>query len=132
MRTREANVITTLIVDDELDMRTLVRLVLELKGDGFEVVGEAADGAEALDEWLKLGPPTMPDVVILDNRMPKLSGIEVAQKILEQVPDQKIILYSAHLNDDVRAEAAELGITECLTKTEIRDLPDVLKKLSEK
>lgn len=123
--------ITTLIVDDELDMRTLVRLVLELKGDGFEVVAEAADGAEALDAWTGLNPPTMPDVVILDNRMPKLSGLEVAQKILEQHPNQKIVLYSAHLNDEVRAEAAELGITECLTKTEIRDLPEVLKKLSE-
>jgi len=120
---------STLIVDDELDMRTLIRLVIELKAEGFEVAGEAADGVEALEQWRELGPPPQPDIVVLDNRMPRMSGLEVAATILEQVPEQRIILYSAHLNDDVRSEAERLGIRRCMSKSEIQLLPEVLKEI---
>ena len=54
------------------------------------------------------GPPP-PDVVVLDNRMPHLSGLEAARRIMDERPDQVVILYSAFLDDSVRAEARSSG-----------------------
>jgi len=121
---------TTLIVDDDLDMRLLVRLVIEMANDGLSVVAEAADGLEALEVYLSLDPPVIPDVVILDNRMPNMTGLEAAAEMLRRFPDQLVILYSAFLDKDLRRQAAELGIAACLTKDEIESLPGRLKQLT--
>jgi len=123
-------VTTMLIVDDELDMRMLVRLVIEMANDGLTIVGEAADGAEAIEVWRDLDGPPVPDVVILDNRMPGLSGMEVAQRLLAERPGQIIVLYSAYLDAEVRAQAAELGITTCVSKHELDRLPDLVRQLT--
>ena len=121
---------TTLIVDDDLDMRLLVRLVIEMANEGLRVVGEAADGLEALEVFMSLDPPTVPDVVILDNRMPNMTGLEAAEEILSRFPDQLVILYSAFLDKDVKREAKRIGIAECLTKDEIDSLPARLHALT--
>ena len=121
---------TTLIVDDDLDMRLLVRLVIEMANEGLRVVGEAADGVEALAVYQSLDPPAIPDVVILDNRMPNMTGLEAAREILTLFPDQIVILYSAFLDKEVKREAAEIGIAECLTKDEIDSLPARLHQLT--
>jgi CheY-like chemotaxis protein len=127
----EDEVMTTmLIVDDELDMRMLVRIVIEMANNGLSIVGEAADGAEALQVWRDLDGPPVPDVIILDNRMPELSGLEVAEEILEERPGQLIVLYSAFLDDTVRARAAELGIARCVSKNELEQLPNVVRALT--
>ena len=115
---------TMLIVDDELDMRMLVRLVIEMANNGLSIVGEAADGVEALQVWRDLDGPPVPDVVILDNRMPELSGLEVAEQILRERPAQLIVLYSAFLDDNVRAKARELGITMCVSKHDLEKPPE--------
>jgi CheY-like chemotaxis protein len=121
---------TMLIVDDELDMRMLVRLVIEMANNGLTIVGEAADGAEALQVWRDLDGPPVPDVVILDNRMPELSGLEVAERILKERPGQLILLYSAFLDADVRAQAAEVGVSMCVSKHELDQLPDLIRNLT--
>lgn len=121
--------ITTLIVDDEIDMRLLVRTVLHLAANGFEVVGEAGDGFEALEAYHGLDPPPIPDVVVLDNRLPKLSGLMTAEKMLKIRPDQIVILYSAYLDDDVRRAAAAIGIAECVSKNQLNELPGIIKRL---
>jgi CheY-like chemotaxis protein len=121
---------TMLIVDDELDMRMLVRLVIEMANNGLTIVGEAADGMEALKVWRDLDGPPVPDVVILDNRMPELSGLDVAAQILHERPSQLIMLYSAFLDDSVRARAAEIGITMCVSKHELEDLPTLIRALT--
>jgi CheY-like chemotaxis protein len=72
---------TVLIVDDEIDMRTIVRLVLQSASQGITVVAEAVDGVDALTVFENLKHPEVPDVVILDNRMPGRMGIEVAEEI---------------------------------------------------
>jgi CheY-like chemotaxis protein len=121
---------TMLIVDDELDMRMLVRLVIEMANNGLSIVGEAADGAEALQIWRDLDGPPVPDVVILDNRMPELTGLEVAREILDERPSQLIVLYSAFLDDTVRSRAAEMGISRCVSKDELDRLPALIRELT--
>ena len=121
---------TMLIVDDELDMRMLVRLVIEMANNGLTIVGEAADGTEALRVWRDLDGPPVPDVVILDNRMPGLTGMEVAQHILAERPGQLIVLYSAFLDDQVRAQAKDIGIATCVSKEDLDLLPVVIQELT--
>ena len=127
MPTGEAT--TLLVVDDEVDMRLLVRSVMSLAGDSFVIVAEADDGLEAIEQWRALGGPPIPDVIILDNRMPNRSGLEVAKDILEERPDQQIVLFSAFLDDRVRMTARELGIAACLTKEDVAELPDLLGRI---
>jgi CheY-like chemotaxis protein len=127
---REGGAMTTmLIVDDELDMRMLVRLVIEMANNGLTIVGEAADGVEALQVWRDLDGPPVPDVIILDNRMPELSGLEVAEEILTERPAQLIVLYSAFLDDTVRARARELGVSLCVSKDDLERLPRLIREL---
>jgi CheY-like chemotaxis protein len=121
---------TMLIVDDEMDMRMLVRVVIEMANHGLSIVGEAADGDEAIRVWRDLNGPPVPDVIILDNRMPGLTGLEVAEQILAERPGQLIVLYSAFLDDQVRAEAHEIGIATCVSKDDLEQLPAVIQSLT--
>lgn len=117
-----------LIADDEEDMRLLLRTVIRLANDGLEVTGEACDGQDAVDQALAATSPH--DVIVLDNRMPGLTGLEAAVEILRQRPEQSIVLYSAHLDDRVKADAAAAGIRACLKKNDIELLPDLLRELA--
>lgn len=121
---------TILVVDDEPDMRRLVSAVIEIANDGLEIVAEATDGAEAMSIWRGLNGPPQPDVVILDNRMPHASGVEVAREIFQERPDQLIVLHSAFLDDAIRAEAASVGIAACVPKSDVFTLPDVIRGLA--
>ena len=121
---------TVLIVDDEVDMRLLVRTILESAGLGVEVVGEAADGLDALAVFETLSPPEIPDVVILDNRMPGRSGIEVAGEMLREEPRQNIVLFSAFLTPELEAQAGELGIRACVGKNDFDRLPELVRELT--
>jgi CheY-like chemotaxis protein len=100
-----------------------------LAGDGIEILAEAADGPEALQAFRALNPSRLPAVVILDNRMPGLSGLEVAAEILRDVPGQLIILITASLDDRIRAEASRLGIARSVSKRETVGLPKILRSL---
>jgi CheY-like chemotaxis protein len=120
---------TILVVDDELDMRTLVRVVIDLANHGLSVAGEAADGHEALTAWESLDGPPEPDVIVLDNRMPGQSGLDVARTILEARPGQLIVLFSAFLDDEIRAEARQIGIAACVSKDDVQALPEIIWNL---
>ena len=120
---------TVLIVDDEPEIRELARIFLEL--DGFDVVGEASDGAQAVQRFISLDPPPVPTVVLLDNRMPVLSGLQAAERILEHHPHQLIVMFSAFVDESVAARAHELGIAACVSKTEAADLPALVRALLE-
>lgn len=111
-----------LIVDDEEDIRFLIRLTIELANEGLAVSGEAASGAAAIESW----HAERPEVIVLDNRMPGMSGLEVAEKILSEDPEQSIILYSAYLDEETVAEAARIGIRQCLAKGDYSKLPEEL------
>lgn len=121
---------TVLIVDDEMDMRTIVRLVLESANRGIRVVAEAIDGVDALTVFESLDRPEVPDVVILDNRMPGRTGVEVAEEIRKLEPDQPIILYSAFITPELEDRAREAGIDRCVSKVDYDTLPDVVLELA--
>lgn len=112
----------TLIVDDEDDVRLLVRATIERANEGLAVAGEAASGAEALAQWRQ----HRPEVVVLDQRMPDATGLEVAERILAEYPEQHIILFSAYLSEEVVNRASQLGITTCLSKDQYRAIPELL------
>ena len=120
--------ITVLVADDEEDMRTLVRVILT-RAD-LEVVAEAIDGPEALDTVRRLKPPPIPTVLVLDNRMPGMSGLEVAELVLEQLPGQPIVLFSAFLTEEIEQQAKDIGIQACLSKTDVARLPKLIAELA--
>ena len=117
--------LTILVVDDAIDMRMLARAVLE--SDGIEVVAEATDGHEALRLYRELKPPPIPTVILLDQMMPRMTGVEAAKEILAEMPDQLIVLFSAYLSDEVRAEAAAIGVTACVSKVDVGKLPAIVR-----
>lgn len=118
---------TVLIVDDEPDMRELARVILER--DGIEVIDVAADGAEALERFFELNPPPRPSAVVLDNRMPGLTGLQVAEQMLSHHPDQVIVLFSAFLDSSVEAAARAVGVTACVSKTDLTRLAPIIRGL---
>jgi DNA-binding NarL/FixJ family response regulator len=120
---REAT-IRVLVVDDEPDLRLLVRTMLGLD-QRFEIAGEAVDGGEGLARFRELRP----DVLVLDQRMPVLEGLDVARQVLADHPDQAVILLSAHLDDRMRAEATSVGIRSVLGKQHIDGLADEILRL---
>ena len=77
------------LVDDAADIRRLLRIALRTHG-GFEVVGEAANGADAVE----LARTLRPDVVVLDLGLPDIAGQEVLVQIRASVPDTKVVIFS--------------------------------------
>jgi CheY-like chemotaxis protein len=120
--------ISVLIADDEPDIRRLMRVALT--GGGIDIVAEAVDGREALDQFRALHSSGLPTVVILDNRMPGLTGLEVAAEILRDAPGQLTVLITASVDDRIRAEAARLGIARVLSKRETLTLPKVVRAMA--
>jgi DNA-binding NarL/FixJ family response regulator len=111
-----------LIVDDDDDMRFLLRVLIEAANEGLKVAGEARSATEAVEQWRAHAP----DVVVLDYRMPDRSGLDVAAEILAEAPDQSIILFSAFLDDDTVARAEALGVRACLSKDRYDEIPAAL------
>ena len=116
----------TLIVDDDQDMRFLVRMVIQAANQGLQVAGEAASGSEALQAI----EADKPNVVVLDYRMPGMSGLETAAEILRKDPSQTIIMFSAYMDSQAIDEAEKLGVRICLPKTDLDRLPEALWQLA--
>lgn len=81
--------IRVLLVDDVVEVRRLVRTSLRFRG-GFEVVGEAADGSDAV----RLAAQLRPDVVVLDLGLPDIAGREVLTRVREVSPGSKVVVFS--------------------------------------
>jgi DNA-binding NarL/FixJ family response regulator len=113
-----------LIVDDDPDMRFLVSTTIEVANHGLEVAGEVGNARAAVGAWRE----HQPDVVLLDHRMPGRTGLEIASEILAEDPTQHIVLFSAYFDEDVIAEAARIGVRECVSKDYVKMLPDILRK----
>lgn len=112
--------ITVLVVDDQPDLRLLVRTIITASNDGLSCSDEAASGEEAV-AYLEESDVT---VVVLDQMMPGMTGLEAAREILARRPDQRIILFSAYLDDHLRDGARAIGIKACVDK---RDFDQVVR-----
>lgn len=99
-----------LITDDAAFMRATLRNVLEK--EGFEVVGEAANGQEAVELYVRLKP----DLVTMDITMPVMDGIQAIREIMKIDPNAKIIVCSAMGQKPMVIEALSAGAKDFLVK----------------
>jgi len=100
------------VADDHALLRAGTRQILEAAGD-IEVVGEAADGDEAVACCAAL----QPDLLLLDIRMPGPSGLEVARRLQEQQPEVAVVVLSAYDDDAYVRAALSSGVAGYLLKT---------------
>ncbi len=98
-----------LIVDDEKNMRTVLRRALS--AEGYEVF-EAATGKEALDVLTDV----MPDLIVMDQKMPEMDGLTALKKVKRLLPSLPVVILTAHGNVQSAVEAVRAGATEYLTK----------------
>ena len=103
--------VRVLIVDDQALVRTGFRMILEAEAD-IEVVGEAADGAAAME----VVDATHPDVVIMDLLMPGIDGIEATRRIKAAHPDIEVVALTSFIEEDRIVGAIEAGAAGFLLK----------------
>jgi len=104
-----------LVVEDFEGFRRFISSTLQQK-TGFEVIGEAADGLEALQKVQEL----QPDLILLDIGLPKLDGMEVARRVRNLVPGAKILFVSQEHDADVVLQAFSLGAQGYVHKLDTR------------
>ena len=118
--------VRVLIADDAMFMREMIKDIL--RQGGYEVVGEAGDGNEALSKFRELRP----DIMTMDIVMPRKSGIEALREIRQENGDVKIVMISALGQDSLVVEALEAGAKDFIVKPFQADkVLDVLKKVSQ-
>ena len=103
---------TTFIADDELIIRQGLRCILDWKELGFQIIGEAANGADALDFIIKNNP----DLVLLDIRMPQILGTEIVRRAKEQGFTGKFIILSGFTDFEYTQAAIHYWVDYYLTK----------------
>jgi DNA-binding NarL/FixJ family response regulator len=104
---------TVLLADDQVVVRAGVRTLLEPASD-IDVVGEAADGLEALAQVARLRP----DVALMDIRMPNLNGIDATRRIVSAGHDTKVVILTTYGLDEYVYDALLAGAAGFLLKTE--------------
>jgi len=99
-----------LIVDDAAFMRMMIKDILTK--NGFEVVGEAADGSQAVEKYMELKP----DLVTMDITMPEMDGIAALKKIKEKDPAATVIMCSAMGQQAMVIDAIQAGAKDFIVK----------------
>ena len=102
---------TVLIVDDSPPIRRSLRAWFERR-DGWEVCGEAENGAVAVERVKALNP----DIVILDLSMPVMNGLEAARKISSIAPKTAMVLFTMHATEHLMNDARSAGIKHVISK----------------
>ncbi len=99
-----------MLADDHRMLREGLRR--SMTEHGFEIVGEARDGAEAVD----LAAAVRPDVILMDVSMPELGGVEATRQIKARQPEVRIVMLTMHADQDVLADAIRAGANGYLVK----------------
>lgn len=117
-----------LVADDEQIIREGIKFLCDYEALGFTIEGEAASGTQAYEAITKLNP----DVVLMDIRMPGMTGLEVIERLNEQGFSGKFVIISSYSDFTYAQQAIKLGVQYYLTKPIDEDeLADILKKLKE-
>lgn len=118
---------TALLVDDHSLFREGLANLLSGQ-DGIEIVGQAANGEEAIAKAREL----LPDLILMDVKMPGMSGLEATRRIKEEMPHTRIVMLTVSEDDEDLFEAIKCGAEGYLLKTiKSRDLIDMLKGVSQ-
>lgn len=104
--------IDVVVVDDTKHVLDMLVSLLTL--DGFNIVGQGASGAQAVE----LAAEHRPSVMVIDHAMAGMNGLEASRRILSEHPDQNIILYTAYVDKALKQEAANAGVALCVGKAE--------------
>jgi len=115
-----------LIVDDEKAVRSALGRLLGTRED-WEIVGEAADGAEAIGKAKEL----QPDVVIMDVTMPEMGGMEATLEIKKAIPTAEILIFTQHDSTQMVQEAQNAGASGYLLKSQANWLIAAIEALGQ-
>src|SRR4051794_7771221 len=114
-----------LVVDDAANLRELLTVLLDVEDD-FEVVGTAADGAQAIERAAVL----QPDVVLLDLAMPVMDGLQALPGLRAELPDARIVIFSGFEHEALAQEALAAGADAYIEKgTSVMQLVARLRQL---
>ncbi len=119
---KRSDPIQILIADDHGVLRAGLRALLSAE-PGMQVVGEAADGPEAL----RMAGELCPDVVLLDISMPGLGGIETTRQLAESLPDARVLILTVHEDEHLLREVMRAGAAGYVTKRAIE--PELLNAI---
>jgi DNA-binding NarL/FixJ family response regulator len=111
------------VADDETDVCLMLRIQLGAQPD-IEVVGVAADGAEAL----VLCRALMPDVVVMDLLMPVMNGFQAIESLQQELPDVALVAYTGVAGEFVRHEMERVGVPLVLKSGDITPLAHAVRK----
>ncbi len=104
-------IIRILLADDHTILRAGLKMMLNAEPD-MEVIGEAQDGRQALEEALRL----QPDIVLMDITMPDINGIEATRQIKKAMPEIKVLVLTMHENDEYVFQALRAGASGYMLK----------------
>ncbi|MBD5394039.1 MAG: response regulator [Lachnospiraceae bacterium] len=117
-----------MLVDDEEEVRKAIIRKMDWEQLGFEVVGDAENGEDALEKLEQLEP----DVVITDIRMPYMDGLTLTSRIREKYPYLKVLIFSGYDDFEYAKQAIKLNVTEYILKpVNGQELAVILKRLKE-
>jgi len=125
--TTDIMTIRILLVDDHPIVRQWLRALLEGR-PGWEVIGEASDGLEAVDQATRLHP----DVMVLDVTMPRMNGLEACRVIRQKTPGLEILFVTQHDSPQMMREALDAGARGYVVKSNAaRDLLEAVEAVSQ-
>jgi two-component system, NarL family, response regulator DegU len=117
-----APVVRLMLADDHRMLREGLRR--SMTEQGFSVVGEAADGAQAVE----LAHRLLPDVILMDVTMPELDGVGATREIRAALPSVRVVMLTMHADEDVLASAIRAGASGYLVKDcSIREIADAVR-----
>ena len=115
-----------ILADDEEEVRKSIIKKIDWHAAGFEVVGDAENGQEALEKIEALEP----DVLMTDIRMPYMDGLALTQRIRQKYPSMKVLIFSGYDDFEYAQQAIKLNVTEYILKpVNVEELTEILRRV---